>query len=90
MAATYKPVGWEEVNPIKIALHYSRVHISMLYGVLEHYGDEELVKLNHELEDLLARAMEYCAPYPELANSCYKCSDKKYFEKQETGRGCKQ
>ena len=64
MAATYKPVGWEEVNPIKIALHYSIVHISMLYGVLEHYGDEELVKLNHELEDLLARAMEYCAPYP--------------------------
>ena len=59
MGASYKRYENRIKNPVKFALRCASVHISMLYGILEEHGDQELINLNHELNEILDDAIDW-------------------------------
>ena len=59
MAATYKFEGYESRNPVMFALRCAETHISMLDSILKKHGDQEIIKLNDELKDLINEGKNY-------------------------------
>ena len=57
--SVYKPLGYEKMNPVQLALANADFHLSMIHGALLDSKTPELAEVNLEVHKLIDEANDW-------------------------------